>query len=292
MWSDRLLICTDLDGTLIPDGPEPQSYAAREHFSTLASHPRVELAYVSGRHSELIEQAIAINHLPVPDFVIGDVGTTIYHVGNDHDWKYQAHWEEIIGNDWGNSSHADLAAILSDLRTLQMQEPARQNKFKLSFYISPHVDRSVLEDAIIHHLDAHGVQARLIWSVDRPAGTGLLDIVPQRASKLHAIEELMQQQGYGFRNTVFCGDSGNDLEVLVSPLQAVVVANALQEIKDRARELADKSGNSAQLYVARGGFMGMNGNYSAGILEGIAHYYPRAIEWMGFPQALQSRCAF
>ncbi len=27
--------------------------------------------------------------------------------------------------------------------------------------------------------------------------------------------------------------------------------------------------------------MGMNGNYAAGILEGIAHYHPDTIEWMG-----------
>jgi hypothetical protein len=26
----------------------------------------------------------------------------------------------------------------------------------------------------------------------------------------------------------------------------------------------------------------MNGNYGAGMLEGIAHYHPGSIEWMGF----------
>gem|GEM_PF-4546436 len=28
------------------------------------------------------------------------------------------------------------------------------------------------------------------------------------------------------------------------------------------------------LYLARGAFLGMNGNYSAGILAEIAHYHP------------------
>ena len=31
----------------------------------------------------------------------------------------------------------------------------------------------------------------------------------------------------------------------------------------------------------RGNFYGMNGNYSAGILEGIAHYHPDLVSWMG-----------
>ena len=36
----------------------------------------------------------------------------------------------------------------------------------------------------------------------------------------------------------------------------------------------------AALYLAQGGFLGMNGNYSAGILEGIAHYYSYTRLWM------------
>jgi hypothetical protein len=31
--------------------------------------------------------------------------------------------------------------------------------------------------------------------------------------------------------------------------------------------------------------MGMNGNYSAGMLEGIAHFHPPTIDWMGFEAA-------
>ena len=30
--------------------------------------------------------------------------------------------------------------------------------------------------------------------------------------------------------------------------------------------------------------MGLNGNYSAGVLEGIAHYHPDTIVWMGFTE--------
>ncbi len=281
---ERLLICTDLDRTLIPNGPEPASPGSQEHFARLVSRPQVELAYVSGRHKNLVEEAIIENDLPTPDFVIGDVGTTIYHVGCEHDWKPQTRWEAIIGRDWGNRSHADLEVLLAGMPALQLQEPDRQNLYKLSYYVSLRHDQDSIEREIIRRMDHANVRVRLIWSVDQPEGNGLLDIVPKHASKFHAINALIEQQGYGYRETVFCGDSGNDLEVLVSPLQAVLVANALPEIKEQAREMADEDGNSAQLFVACGGFMGMNGNYSAGMLEGIAHYCPYAIEWMGFEQ--------
>jgi sucrose-6F-phosphate phosphohydrolase len=284
--SERLLICTDLDRTLIPNGPEPASPGSKKHFARLVSHPQVELAYVSGRHSDLIEEAIIEHDLPVPDFVIGDVGTTIYHVGNNHDWEPQTRWEAIIGRDWGNRSHTDLESLLEDLPALQLQESDRQNRFKLSYYVSLHDGQERIEKEILRRMAQANLRVRLIWSIDQIESTGLLDLVPRGASKFHAIQALMEQQGYGFRHTVFCGDSGNDLEVLVSALQAVLVANALPEIKEQAREMADAAGNSAQLYIACGGFKSMNGNYSAGMLEGIAHYCPYAVEWMGYGQPL------
>jgi HAD superfamily hydrolase (TIGR01484 family) len=289
---DHLLICTDLDRTLIPNGPEPASPGSQEHFAVLVSHPQVELAYVSGRDSDLIEQAIVEHGLPVPDFVIGDVGTTIYHVGYEHVWKSQTRWKAIIGRDWGNRSHADLVALLADLPALQLQEPDKQNLYKLSYYVSLRDDQDKIEEEILRRMDQANVRVRLIWSVDQPESTGLLDLVPLGASKFHAIKALMEQQGYGFRHTVFCGDSGNDLEVLVSPLQAVLVANALPEIKEQARVMADDAGNNAELYIARGGFMGMNGNYSAGMLEGIAHYCPYATKLMGYKQPIRANPEF
>lgn len=280
--NERLLICTDLDRTLIPNGPQPASPGSLARFSALVSRPEVELTYVSGRHSDLIEDAIVEHGLPVPDFVVGDVGTTIYHVGDEHDWIPQHRWEDIIAPDWRGRSHADLARLLHGLPELRLQEADKQNRFKLSYTLELHVDQERVDAEIRQRMAAAGINSRLIWSIDEPEGIALLDILPAGASKFHAIEALMEQQGYGFRNTVFCGDSGNDLEVLVSPLQAVVVANAETEIKDQAREMAAENGNSAQLYIARGGFMGMNGNYSAGMLEGIAHYCPGVVPWMGF----------
>jgi hypothetical protein len=41
-----------------------------------------------------------------------------------------------------------------------------------------------------------------------------------------------------------------------------------------------QQGTITALYLAQGGFLGMNGNYSAGILEGIAHYHPETQLWM------------
>jgi HAD superfamily hydrolase (TIGR01484 family) len=277
---ERLLVCTDLDRTLLPNGPESESPTAREQFAQLVSNARVTLAYVSGRHRALVEQAIFNYRLPVPDFVVGDVGTTIYRVGEEQAWTRLTTWEDGFASDWAGRTHADLKALLHDLSALQLQEISKQNEYKLSYYVPLQSDRDALSAVIRHRLTEAGIRATLIWSTDEPMGIGLLDILPERASKLHAVEALMKMNGFDCRNTVFCGDSGNDIEVLASPIPAVLVANGHDDVKELARRLADETGCGAQLYIAQGGFMGMNGNYSAGILEGIAHYHPDITGWM------------
>lgn len=282
MMAGQLLICTDLDRTLLPNGPQPESPTARQHFAALVARPEVCLAYVSGRHRALVEQAITEYRLPLPDFVVGDVGSTIYHVGPTQEWRCQTAWEEEIARDWAGRSHDELQALLQGLPELRLQEAEKQNHYKLSYYLPLHSDRSALLARIRQRLDAIGVRANLIWSVDELQGIGLLDLLPARASKYHALEALMAMQGIDYAHTVFCGDSGNDMEVLVSPIPAVLVANAQPEVREAAQRLAAEAGHTAQLYLAQGDFMGMNGNYSAGMLEGIAHYQPQARAWMGF----------
>jgi len=279
---DQLLICTDLDRTLIPNGPQPESPGARDRFARLVAHPQVTLAYVSGRDRALVEAALDHYHLALPDFVLGDVGTSIYHLGPRLDWQRQRAWEEEIAQDWNGLTRSDLEQKLRHLPHLQLQEAARQNSYKLSYFLPLQSDRVALATRIEECVEPLGVRLRLVWSLDEAAGIGLLDLLPERASKYHAIEALLQQQGFGYTDTVFCGDSGNDMEVLASPVPAVLVANSPADVQALARRLAAEAGHADRLYLARGNFMGLNGNYSAGILEGIAHYHPDTIAWMGF----------
>ncbi|MCI5126522.1 MAG: haloacid dehalogenase, partial [Candidatus Electrothrix sp. AR5] len=46
-------------------------------------------------------------------------------------------------------------------------------------------------------------------------------------------------------------------------------------VAKKAEAMVAAAGNGAKLYLARGGWQDMNGCYSAGILEGIAYYFPQ-----------------
>lgn len=267
-------IFSDLDRTLLPNGDQPESPGARPLFRALAARADVFLCYVSGRDRLLLQQAIAGFELPLPDFAIGDVGTTIYEITGDQ-WTLWQPWHDLIGQDWAGTDAQQLAELLAGSGAIRLQEPGKQGKYKLSYYVSPQSDVRALLDEARNRLDREGVHASLVWSVDEQARTGLLDVLPASADKLQAIRFMQQRLGLAPERVVFAGDSGNDLAVLTSGIRSILVANAHPDVSAAARRSADD-----RLYHAGGGYLGMNGCYAAGVLEGIAHYFPDLGTWL------------
>jgi hypothetical protein len=276
----RLLLCTDLDRTLLPNGPQPESAGARDRFNKLVARSGVTLVYVTGRDQLLVEQAVNEYQLAQPDYVIADVGSTIYAI-QQGGWNHWTKWEQEISPDWEGRSHDDIHTMFNGLAQLRLQEAAKQNKYKLSYYVPLDADHEALISQMHSILISQHIRANLIWSIDELANTGLLDVLPASASKQHAIEYLMEQLEFSLENTIFAGDSGNDLTVLASPIRSILVANASEAVRHEARQLALNMGEIDALYIASGGLLQMNGNYSAGILEGIVHYMPETREIIG-----------
>ena len=285
---NNILLCSDMDRTILPNGDQEESPGVRSILRLLIERPEIQLAYVSGRDKHLIQKAISEYDLPLPDYAVGDVGTTIYELTND-DWHPWDAWFDEIAKDWNGLESKDLTEFLKGFDDLKLQEPEKQNRFKLSYYADENANGRQLVDQIQAHLAKQRLRCRIIWSVDEQRDLGLMDVLPKRASKLHAIRYLMDQKGYQKSRVVFFGDSGNDLNVLTSDIQAVLVKNASDEVRREALESVVKNGRAETLYIAKGNFMGMNGNYTAGVLEGLAHFEPDVHPWI---KAAVSRLGF
>ncbi|MGI0481084.1 HAD-IIB family hydrolase [Geminocystis sp. CENA526] len=270
---NQLLICTDLDRTLIPNGEAPESPQGRNLFSQLVSQSNIRLAYVTGRDRFLVQNAIEQYQLPSPDFVIADVGSTIFTIDNNQ-WLRLKDWDEYIGRDWHNNNSQDLISLFADIKECQLQEKEKQGLHKLSYYISLDINIENLLNQVSNILEKANFKSNLIWSVDEEKNIGLLDILPHSANKFRSIEYLMKHENFTLENTVFSGDSGNDLDVLISPIKSILVANAHGEVKEKVNSYIQETGDTNSIYIALGNYLNMNGNYSAGILEGIAHYFP------------------
>ncbi len=270
---NKLLLCTDMDRTVIPNGRQPEHPDARERFRQLCALEEVRLVYVTGRHQQLVQQAIAHYHLPQPDYAITDVGTKIYHLIQGK-WREMLPWQQHIARDWHGKTHDQLQQALQFCPELVLQESSKQNDFKLSYYLPLSADLEKILTVVEKQLTQLGVDASLIWSIDEPEQIGLLDILPRKATKLHAIEFLHNLLGYEHHEVLFAGDSGNDMPVLTSPIQSVLVANAEPEIKQQAQHLAQHNGCTQALYLARDNFP-MGGNYAAGVVQGVVFFAPQ-----------------
>jgi len=270
-----LLLCTDMDRTIIPNGAEPEDAEARPRLQQLARRADVRLVYVSGRDISRVDAAIAEFALPQPDFVISDVGTSLHH-REGGTWQAHDDWTAHIAADWGGVTAPQLMSsivpLVKEVPGVIAQEDDRQSAYKASFYTPVEMNTGLLP-VLTAQLLAAGLRCNLVWSIDEPAQRGLLDVLPARASKLHAIRYLQGWLDVADAQLIFAGDSGNDMEVLVSEINAVLVRNASPQVREVALERSRDNGSLAALYLAQG-MAGMNGNYAAGVIEGVLHFVP------------------
>ena len=271
---DSILICTDLDRTLLPNGPQPESPNARPLFAKVVSRPEVKLAFVSGRRLALQTAAIKEFDLPTPDFIVGDVGASIYQASEDGQWVEESSWHDQLAAEWNHRTWRDFAPLLNDISGIELQDEEAQSDHKLSYNIESLPDQTRILSEVCQRLDKEKIAAQLIWSVDETVPMGLLDVMAPGATKRHAVEHVIELSGVPKERVLFAGDSGNDLPILVSAFPSVLVANATPEFRAEASKAAESAGNSDQLHLAQGGLLGMNGCYAAGILEGLVHFLP------------------
>lgn len=275
---ERILLCCDLDRTLIPNGNHAESDLARPIFSQIASNKSIILAYVTGRNKKLIRDAIQTYDLPIPDYAVGDVGATIYKPAEA--WANLSQWGDHIQKSWHHLGWEALKEALQDLTFLVLQEPENQYEYKLSYYADLEIDPNSLKEEIRRLLEPSGVKVNIILSKDDEKGVALVDILPQSASKKHAIEFLRNMEKLDAGRVMFAGDSGNDLDALTSGIPAVLVKNADDAVRREALTQVASVPYPDRLYMAKGDFLEMNGNYSAGVLEGLAHFFPETRLWM------------
>jgi HAD superfamily hydrolase (TIGR01484 family) len=231
----------------------------------------VTLAFVSGRRLDLQLQAITEYDLPVPEFLVADVGASIYQNVRGS-WKPDSQWHDVLATGWQGRQWQDLTGPFAKVPGLRLQPEEAQAAHKLSFEVANPALGDQILSAVRQILNRICLDAELIWSVDETCGLGLLDVMAPGATKLNAVRHVANKLQLPPSQVLCCGDSGNDLPMLTGEFPAVLVANATDEVRQQAAAWSTKG--STPCYQAKGGFLGMNGCYGAGILEGMAHFFP------------------
>jgi len=264
------ILATDLDGTFIPGDhllPDDPQLRALEVLRKRIASERLEVVFVTGRHLDSVIEVMQRKHLPQPQWIIGDVGTSIFHregPGCDQPYRplqsYVNHLDQIVGS----FSIAQLTTQFSSDAELILQEPEKQGRHKLSFYCKA---RTIAREvrAIEHQLQKMGAPYRVVSSVDPFNGDGLIDLLPLGTDKASALWWWAGFRNHAAGEIVFAGDSGNDLAALTAGFRAIVVGNADRTLADQVAAEHQRLGHPERAYLA-------SGQATAGVLEGCRHF--------------------
>lgn len=212
----RMTLATDLDGTFLggTDAERERLYSWIE-----ANRASVGLIFVTGRDPEFIMEMCREKGLPWPEFVVGDVGTTIAEVTADGHVTPIAKLEEDIAERWGDKGEL-VRVTLDGHPGLTLQPTAF--RYRVSYDLDPaDFDANAKERVVEMGLD---------WLI---SDNRYFDVLPKGVSKGPSIRRLVDHLGIPETRVLCAGDTLNDLSMLESGLPAVAVGNSEADLKAR-----------------------------------------------------------
>lgn len=243
----KFLFVTDLDNTLVGDDQ------ALENLNHLLSQHRqkhgTKIVYATGRSPQLYQELLTKKNLLSPDALIASVGTEIYYQDSNHP---DPTWSSQISGGWNRE---EVVSIGANFKDLVLQPLSEQRPFKVSYFLAETAAQEVMQQ-LESLWRERGINAQLIYS-----GGKDLDILPRNSNKGLAIEFVRQHWKIDSKQTVVCGDSGNDIALFsVGEPRGIIVGNAQPELRKwYEANLADYR------YLAQA-------NCAGGILEGLHHF--------------------
>lgn len=186
-----MLLATDLDGTFLGGSPEDRQAL----YQLIASHPGIDLVFVTGRGLESVLPLLADPTIPQPDYIICDVGCTVvdgrtlqplHEVQGqiDDKWPGEYRIQEAVG-------HID-GLIRQDVP---------QDR-RCSYFCEPDVVTDELYD----------IAARLNCDLLYSAGW-YLDFLPRNVNKGATLTALIEHLDIDREDIMVAGDTLNDLSM-------------------------------------------------------------------------------
>lgn len=213
-----MVLATDLDGTFLGGS---LSNRRRLYDWLRDQRQRVGLIFVTGRDPAFIADLCASGDIPAPEYVIGDVGTTIARF-TDGAVQPIAALEAPIIQAWQGKSD-EVRARLNGIRGLWPQKTPFRHR--LSYQYDKRFDPeslSVLGEAGVDILISHGC---------------FVDILPQGVSKGPSLLRLITHLGLPADRVLVAGDTLNDLSMFQTGLHGAVVGGAEADLLDATRNL-------------------------------------------------------
>lgn len=255
------MLASDMDGTFIPLADQPTNRTDLIKIEEIIKG-KICLAYVTGRHLSSVQAAIKEYQLPIPSFIICNVGTELYREV-DGDFVFVENYHHELESIISMYPKSHVISLLDKFDALQLQEEAKQGDFKTSYYC----DQSLLSEVgekTKEALRKENAPYEIISSVDPFNQDGLVDVLPTGVNKSFALHWLVKEEGLHPDEVIFCGDSGNDLAALAGGFRGVLVQNSPEQLVLEAKALLGAKFDT-HFYKAKK-------QATSGVLEGLLFY--------------------
>ena len=202
-------LATDLDGTFLggTDAARAALYGWIE-----ANRASVGLIFVTGRDPDFITSMVRDSGLPQPDYVVGDVGTTIARVAADATVRPIPELEAEIAEIWGDAGDR-VRAALDGTPGLTLQPTAF--RYRVSYDMDPATFDPATHDRV-----------REMGFDPLASNDEFFDVLPRGVSKGPSLRRLVAHLGLRQAGVLAAGDTMNDHSMLICGLPAVAVGGS------------------------------------------------------------------
>jgi sucrose-6F-phosphate phosphohydrolase len=258
------VLATDLDGTLIPLPDVQQNVTDLQTLGNRLTQGCLPLIFVTGRHLQSVLNAVRTFQLPSPNWIIADVGTSIYEMHSDKGWQLVDAYANHLHDSVRATTLSSVQERFLKFPELELQGEEKQGRFKLSYYCATATTQAVA-NRLQAELDTCDLPYAITSCLDPFCDRGMIDVLPRAASKAAALQWLAQFLNLEPSSIVFAGDSGNDLAALVSGFRSIVVANAEANLVASVQAAHVAAGWQDRLFIA-------DQFATSGVLQGCRWY--------------------
>ena len=228
------ILVSDLDGTLIPLPNIEQNKEDLIGLNKLRETHDFKLIFATGRSFDSVLGAIEDYALPVPDWIICNVGTSIYEKSSDSFSALHAYHEKL-NKICHEVDHHKVKESFKHLKELRLQPEENQSDFKISYWYEES-ELHEMVDKISEIQQQESLPYTCLGSVDPFNSRGLIDVLPLGVNKAYALDWLVDLLELRSDRIVYAGDSGNDLAALVGDYASILVGNAKARVRSEVKE--------------------------------------------------------
>ncbi|MEZ0453180.1 glucosylglycerol-phosphate synthase [Sphingobacterium thalpophilum] len=210
-----MLLATDLDGTFLGGKMEDRLRLYR----LIKANRDIQLVFVTGRGLESVLPLLSDALIPVPDFIIADVGATVV---NGHTLEAIEPLQSEIEEKWPKTYA--IRSELEEIPQLSYQHVPQQRRS--SFYYESDVDRERVQQV------ADKYDCDIITSADR-----YLDLLPKGVNKGTTLRTLIEFLNIPADQVMVAGDTLNDLALFQIGFNGVAVGKSESSLLDAINEL-------------------------------------------------------